>query len=197
MAQTTGTSHKSQEPIKVLPKRVEEPSSRHVPNLIAKPDINRKAKPMVDDGKMHLRIQELDPVYANQKPGFCGITNLGNTCFMNCIIQCLNSSKYLVDFFLKNHYRQDLNRTNALGFRGEIAEEYAVIVSAIWSGHCKVIKPRRFKSIIGQFNEQFLSNEQQDSQEFLLFLMDGLHEDLNRVIFLNFVFNYSSFYSFF
>ncbi len=74
-----------------------------------------------------------------------------------------------------------MNRTNELGFRGEIADEFAVIVNASWSGHCKTIAPKRFKSILGQFNQQFISNEQQDAQELLLFLLDGLHEDLNRV----------------
>jgi len=134
-----------------------------------------------DSSKKQLRIHELDPVYADANPGLCGIRNLGNTCFMNCIIQCLNSARHLVDFFMTDEYKKDLNRTNFLGFKGEIAEEYAVLVAAIWSGHCKVIAPKRFKYIIGQFNEQFFSNDQQDSQEFLLALMDGLHEDLNRV----------------
>ena len=41
--------------------------------------------------------------------------------------------------------------------------------------------PNLFLFTIGQFNEQFLSYEQQDAQELLLFLLDGLHEDLNRI----------------
>jgi ubiquitin C-terminal hydrolase len=35
------------------------------------------------------------------------------------------------------------------------------------------------KGVIGQFNETFKGNDQQDSQEFLAFLLDALHEDLN------------------
>lgn len=169
------------ERIRTVPKLDPASKPNKISNQITRPNVNRKAKPQVEDPSIHLRIQELDPVYADATPGLCGIKNFGNTCFMNCIIQCLNSSSYFVDFFLNNHYKKDLNRTNELGFRGEVADEYAVIVSALWSGHCKAIAPKRFKAIIGQFNEQFLSNEQQDSQEFLLFLMDGLHEDLNRI----------------
>ena len=147
---------------------------------MAKPKVDRKNKPL--DGSMHLKIQELDPIYsADIKPGLCGIRNLGNTCFMNCILQCLNSTPTLAEYFLRGHFRTDINKTNELGFRGEIANEYAVLVSATWSGHCKIISPKHFRYLIGQFNQQFLSNEQQDSQEFLLFLLDGLHEDLNRV----------------
>ena len=44
---------------------------------------------------------------------------------------------------------------------------------------CQVI-PREFKRIIGDFQPQFAGYDQQDSQEFMSFLLDGLHEDLNR-----------------
>ena len=54
-------------------------------------------------------------------------------------------------------------------------------MKALWSGLYKCISPRDFKVTIGKINEQFAGHEQQDSQELLLFLMDGLHEDLNKV----------------
>lgn len=34
---------------------------------------------------------------------------------------------------------------------------------------------------VGHFASQFLGYQQHDSQELLSFLLDGLHEDLNRV----------------
>ena len=40
--------------------------------------------------------------------------------------------------------------------------------------------PREFKRTIGEFQPQFAGYDQQDSQEFMSFLLDGLHEDLNR-----------------
>lgn len=33
---------------------------------------------------------------------------------------------------------------------------------------------------VGQFAEQFSDHQQQDAQELLIFVLDGLHEDLNR-----------------
>lgn len=62
-----------------------------------------------------------------------------------------------------------------------MAEEFGVIMKALWAGLYKFISPRDFKVTIGKINEQFSSYDQQDSQELLLFLMDGLHEDLNKV----------------
>ena len=43
------------------------------------------------------------------------------------------------------------------------------------------VVPRAFKAALGRFASQFAGYQQQDSQELLAFLLDGLHEDLNRV----------------
>lgn len=79
------------------------------------------------------------------------------------------------------HVHVYANRANILGHKGDVAEEFGVIMKALWSGQYKCITPRDFKITIGKINDQFSGYEQQDSQELLLFLMDGLHEDLNRV----------------
>ena len=38
-----------------------------------------------------------------------------------------------------------------------------------------------FQVAVGRFAPQFSGYQQQDSQELLAFLLDGLHEDLNRI----------------
>lgn len=43
------------------------------------------------------------------------------------------------------------------------------------------MSPYAFKSAISQFASQFKGDQQQDAQEFLAFLLDGMHEDLNMV----------------
>jgi ubiquitin C-terminal hydrolase len=43
------------------------------------------------------------------------------------------------------------------------------------------VTPRDFKRVIGRFAPQFTGYSQHDSQELLAFLLDGLHEDLNRI----------------
>ena len=52
---------------------------------------------------------------------------------------------------------------------------------ALWSGRYKSVTPRDFKSMVDQYIPDMQGYAQQDAQEFLAFLMNALHEDLNRV----------------
>ncbi|WAQ91555.1 hypothetical protein PtA15_14A439 [Puccinia triticina] len=135
--------------------------------------------------------------------GLVGLTNLGNTCFMNSALQCLSNCPELKNYFLSRVYINELNRTNPLGMGGKVAETFGQLIERMWSSEYEVkngrtngtggmmnyggssshhsVSPREFKSIVGRFNSLFLGYGQQDSQELLTFLLDALHEDLNRV----------------
>lgn len=64
---------------------------------------------------------------------------------------------------------------------GEVVDEFAIVIKALWSGQYRCITPRDLKNTVGKYNPIFAGYQQQDSQEFLTFLLDGLHEGLNEV----------------
>ncbi|XP_078494568.1 ubiquitin carboxyl-terminal hydrolase 15 [Ciona intestinalis] len=113
--------------------------------------------------------------------GLCGLNNLGNTCFMNSALQCLSNVPALCNYFLNETYKTELNKTNPLGMGGKLAKAYARLVQSIWSGEQSSFAPREFKMEVGRFAPRFSGYQQHDSQELLSFLVDGLHEDLNRI----------------
>ena len=100
---------------------------------------------------------------------------------MNSILQSLIQTPALTEYFLEKRYRRELNRTNPLGWQGKVAEEYGELVSEMWGGQYQVVAPKVLKQVVGEFQPRFSGYQQQDSSEFLSFLLDGLHEDLNRV----------------
>eukprot|EP01114_Cavostelium_apophysatum_P023239 TRINITY_DN8699_c0_g1_i3.p1 TRINITY_DN8699_c0_g1~~TRINITY_DN8699_c0_g1_i3.p1 ORF type:complete len:802 (-),score=231.36 TRINITY_DN8699_c0_g1_i3:76-2481(-) len=114
-------------------------------------------------------------------PGTTGLINLGNTCFMNSSLQCLSNTPPLVEYFISDRYKTEINADNPLGMKGEIAEEYGNLVKELWAGTHSAVAPRDLKWKIERFAPQFAGYQQHDSQELLAFLLDGLHEDLNRV----------------
>ncbi|KAF6983219.1 hypothetical protein CFC21_001467 [Triticum aestivum] len=112
--------------------------------------------------------------------GLTGLHNLGNTCFMNSAIQSLVHTPPLVEYFLKE-YTQEINTENPLGLQGELAVAFAELLRKLWTAGRTSVPPRAFKSKLSRFAPQFSGYNQHDSQELLAFLLDGLHEDLNRV----------------
>lgn len=117
-----------------------------------------------------------------------GLENMGNSCYMNCIIQCLLSTHELTQMFLNNSYEKHINLNSKLGSKGVLAKYFARLVHTMYregsfkppANSNRPIQPIQFKMACGSINSLFKGNMQQDSQEFCQFLLDGLHEDLNQ-----------------
>lgn len=118
--------------------------------------------------------------------GLVGLNNLGNTCYMNSALQCLMHIPELNSYFLYHYYEKELNKDNPLGNGGKVAIAFGNLIGNMfdnrYAGNQPSFSPRDFKYTIGHFNSLFADYHQQDSQEFIAYLLDGLHEDLNRVL---------------
>ena len=92
-------------------------------------------------------------------PGSVGLQNLGNSCFLNSILQCLNHVMSLTQYFLNGGYKLDLNTNNPLGSGGRVAHAYAALLNDVWGGEYSTLAPRLLKQTVALFAPQFNNGE--------------------------------------
>nr|CAD7598965.1 unnamed protein product [Timema genevievae] len=178
---------------KFINKMVQHMSSVGVPNnktVCASYEYNRRRIDAVSLSSSDLRVPPTRPAHIlslteNDKvPGVIGLRNHGNTCFINAVLQCLSHTDILAEYFVLNQYKIDLSRRNKLnskkyGTKGEVTEQLAVLLKSIWTCQYDPEISNQFKLVVDKYGSQYRGNNQHDAQEFLLWLLDKVHEDLN------------------
>ena len=100
---------------------------------------------------------------------------------MNTALQCIMSCYELSSYFLKDIYKNHINTDNPIGTKGVLARAYTNLLKNCYNGTSSTFSPWDFKQAISGFQTMFMGYQQHDTQEFLNYLLDGLHEDLNKV----------------
>lgn len=146
---------------------LQQPQSRYV-------NMNRTKYGTTDNGTpaSHEPSYRSSAAESSAKKGVVGIRNIGNTCYMNSVLQCLSNTKSLTDSVLQDSDGAD----------GKLIRVYRDLLSRIWTAtDSHPVDTTAFKSAFQRLSPRFAGYEQQDSQEFLRLLLDKLHMDVNRV----------------
>jgi len=113
--------------------------------------------------------------------GVMGLSNIGNTCYMNAVVQCLGHTPLLREYLALGIFRAHLNRSSPLGTGGALTSELAAVLAASWGGRYRSRAPRALKAAVSRHKPWFAGREQHDAVEFMTALLDAVHEDTNRV----------------
>lgn len=167
-----------------------EPSSdQFSSSFYSKPSFDRSNKPtsLLSELGTHRpslsasMMRDFSPIYGNYTTT-TGLKNLGNTCFMNAVIQCLFNVRIFSDYFISKNFLKSINKNAKFGTKGELAEEFGVLLGEMNNPQVKHISPKDFRRVVGRHIAVYSGCEQQDSHEFLLILFEKLHADLNQMM---------------
>jgi len=113
--------------------------------------------------------------------GFSGLTNLGNTCYINSTLQILSAIKELNDYINNNNNYNNIEDSI-------ITKEWKDLRYLMYNNNA-IITPNRYiqinENIFKIKNIEFGQYKQCDSSEYLLFLLECIHNTYNNQSIIN------------
>ena len=94
---------------------------------------------------------------------------------MNSVLQPMMATPYLTDYFKNNFSKEKHHRSTKL------AKTYCELLNTCRNSGGRTVTPSSLKKAVSRTVKTFSGYNQQDSQEFLRFLIDRMHDELNRV----------------
>lgn len=123
-------------------------------------------------------------------PGLTGMSNLGNSCYLNSVMQVIFTIPDFVRRFVDR--AQEIFAASPADPVNDFNVQMAKLGTGLWSGKYSSIcedsmdsgsngiKPTMFKNLIGKGHPDFSTKQQQDAQEFLLHLFSVIEVRLSH-----------------
>ena len=116
-------------------------------------------------------------VYPITKKCANGLQNIGATCYMNATLQCLAHVESLTKNLLSKKSQIKSNR-----YKNQLANSFIEVLENMWENNSiTYYAPYNFKNLISKMNPLFEGVQANDSKDLVLFLLETLHNELNKV----------------
>ena len=106
-----------------------------------------------------------------------GITNFGNTCYFNSVNQIFFNLPILQELFSNDKIKYFINKKNKFGHKGQFISAYIPLYK-IYPSEIQD-KVYNLRTLVANLKDTFNNNLQQDANEYLNFVLESLHEELN------------------
>lgn len=122
--------------------------------------------------------------------GICGLHNLGNTCYLNAVLQALSACPPIThlsrmrcgwEFVLPARQRSSY-RTDFQERRYQFANNLLMLMEFMWSGKEKALVPRQVARCVIDIVPEFNAYGQQDAQEAMNYILNNLHEEISAPV---------------